>query len=149
MSILSVWKKVIILFAVLAVTLSIISCGKKKVKPVPAESRRVQESIQRIDEIKDAYLRKNTTVLKSLTTPDGYREIIAKMKNFDSAELHFTPKWVDIKGDSIYLYISWTGTWKLNQRVLSERGFAAFVLEGNQQLLDRILRESPFSYPEE
>ncbi len=85
--------------------------------------------------------------IRTLTTPDGYREILANIKTFDSSELTFTPKWIDIKDDSLDVYIAWTGKWELEEDTFEERGLAVIMFRGNPPKVDQILRANPFSYP--
>jgi hypothetical protein len=107
-----------------------------------------QEAFELADTIKKAYVRKDKSTLGEYTTPDGYRELVSAMKSFDSAELTFTPTWVEIKDSQVSLNISWKGTWTVRGKDTNESGLAVFLLEGSPLKLSRIQRENPFRQPE-
>lgn len=125
-----------------------VGCGKKEVKPVTQESKTAQEAFELAATIKKAYEEKDKSALEEHTTAEGYRELISAMKSFDSAELTFTPTWVEIKDSSVSLNISWKGAWTVRGTVTNESGLAVFVLEGSPLKLSKILRENPFRQPE-
>ncbi len=124
------------------------SCTNKKDSLVPLESTIVSKSIKIIEEIKRAYINNDKTTLKSLTTPDGYSEIFANPKNFDSAELSFTTNWIDIKDKTVNFYIAWIGKWTKKGKAFDERGLAIFILTEDPPRLKQIMRANPFIYPE-
>ncbi|HMK56317.1 MAG TPA: hypothetical protein VK448_06760 [Dissulfurispiraceae bacterium] len=125
-----------------------VACGKKEVKKVSSDSRLTTEAFEVADKIKDAYLKNDRTAMERYTTRDGYVSISNARKNFDSAELTFTPMLVEIYGDTVHVYISWNGTWKKSGRTYEDRGLADFVMKEKPLKLDEILRENPFSRPE-
>jgi hypothetical protein len=132
----------------LVALLLLVACGKKEVKPVSAESQLAQEAFELADTIKKAYVKKDKSTLEEYTTLDGYRELVSAMKSFDSAELTFTPTWVEIRDSQVSLNISWKGTWTVRGKDTNESGLAVFVLEGSPLKLSRIQRENPFRQPE-
>jgi hypothetical protein len=132
----------------LVAMLLLVACGKKEVKPVSAESQLAQEAFELADSIKKAYVKKDKSTLEEYTTPDGYRELVAAMKSFDSAELTFTPTWVEIRDSQVSLNISWKGTWTVRGKNTNESGLAVFLLEGSPLKLSRVQRENPFRQPE-
>ncbi|NOX21355.1 MAG: hypothetical protein GXO99_08925 [Nitrospirae bacterium] len=137
-------RKVFLLFIA---TLFLFSCSSEKKKPVPEEARLAQEAFRIAEKVKDAYLVKNNSLIQRLTTRNGYLRIISSVKDFDVAILSFTPKWVDIEGNELYLYIDWTGTWQVGTKSYTEKGLAAFKFRLNPLKLDDILRNNPFSFP--
>ncbi|MEW6002026.1 MAG: hypothetical protein AB1638_05195 [Nitrospirota bacterium] len=125
------------------------SCGgKEEVKKVSEESKITQGAFKVAEEIKNAYVKNDRSEIEKNSTTDGYRELIGAIKSFDSAELTFTPTWVEIEDSTVYLHISWKGTWIVKGKTTEERGLAIFVLEGRPVKLARILRENPFRQPE-
>jgi hypothetical protein len=128
--------------------LLLISCEGKEVKPVSQESKIAQEAIQLAETQKNAYEENDRQTLESLSTIDGYRELIGSLKTFDSAELTFTPTWIEIQDSTVKLTISWKGTWVVKGKTTEERGIAVFVLEGTPLKLAQIQRSSPFRQPE-
>jgi len=133
---------------ILIVTLSVISCGKKEVKKVTAESKIAQEAFAVSEEIKEAYLKKDLPSIEKNTTKEGYRELIGAIKSFDKAELTFSDKWVDIDKAAVSLKIAWEGKWVVRGETIEERGTAIFIFEGSPLKLSRILRNNPFRQPE-
>ena len=126
----------------------LISCGKKEVKEVSEASLIAQEAFQLAETIKNAYLDDNRKVIERNTTPEGYRELIGEIKNFESAELEFVPTWVEIDGTVVTLTVSWKGTWVASGGTKEDRGLAVFVMEGQPLKVAQVLRASPFRQPE-
>lgn len=146
-------RRGIISFAViLLLLLPLISCGKKAIKP-PQDVATAKDAITLIEELKVAYLEKKRTKLETLSTKKGYISLIGSIKEFNSAELEFTPKWVDIEGDRVDLQLSWEGIWKVTrgegpETSYHEKGLAVFILRGSPLRLDEIMRDNPFRQPE-
>jgi hypothetical protein len=126
----------------------LMSCGKKEVKPVSQESKLAQEAFELAETLKNAYMKKDRETFADNCTNDGYRELIGVIKQFDKAELTFTPTWVEIKDSSVYLSVSWKGIWTIGTKSREERGLGVFVLEGKPLKLARIQRENPFRQPD-
>ena len=53
----------------------------------------------------------NRETIERSSTKDGYKELIGAIKTFDTAELTFTPTWVEIEDSKVSLSVSWKGTW--------------------------------------
>lgn len=140
---------IIILLLFLAGGLLLNSCGGgKEVKTVSPESKLSQEAFELAETLKEAYLRSDRDTIEENTTKDGYMEIIGAVKPFESAELTFTPTWIEIMDSTVKLTISWKGTWVAAGKTTEERGSVVFVLEGKPLKLARIQRANPFSQPE-
>ncbi|MFN3480756.1 MAG: hypothetical protein ACK415_10270 [Thermodesulfovibrionales bacterium] len=122
--------------------------GKKEVKQVSMESKIAQEAIAVIESIKELYIRKNFPPVAEKASQEAYKEIIDSIKYFDSVELNFTPRFVEIEQSKVYLNIAWKGTWSAGNETFRERGMAVFLLEGKPLRLSKILRGNPFKYPE-
>jgi hypothetical protein len=133
----------------LFIGLIIISCGKKEVKQVSEESKLAQETFVLIEKIRDAFVKNDMITLQSNSTEEGYKEITSNQKVFDSVELTFTPRWVDLEDDRINLNISWKSTWITSGRRTEDRGMAVFVIEGRPLKVSKILRANPFNNPEQ
>ena len=127
----------------------LVSCGgKKDVKPVSQENRSAQEAFSVVEVIRDAYVRKDFPAIQRVSTDDGYREIFNSLRHFDSVELTFTPRWVEMEKSSVSLNVAWKGSWTVGSAVTSERGMAVFLLEGRPLKVSKIVRGNPFKYPE-
>jgi hypothetical protein len=127
----------------------LLSCGKQEVKPVSGESKIAQEAFKLAEVIKNAYVKNDRLTIERNSTKEGYQELIGAMKRFDNAELFLTPRKVDIEEDStVYLSLTWNGTWTVGGKRTENRGMAIFVMEGKPLKLSRILRENPFIQPE-
>jgi hypothetical protein len=133
---------------VLIIVLLLASCGKQEVKKASEETKVAQEAFRLAEVIKDAYIKNDRSTLEKNSTKDGYREIIDARKSFDSAELSFTPKWVEIEDSAVNLHISWNGTWTVRGKRIEDRGLAIFVMEGRPLKLAKVLRANPFRQPE-
>jgi hypothetical protein len=139
-------KKIAMLLMFAAVL--IVSCGKKEVKPVSRDSKTATEAFAVINKIKDAYLKNDLAAIQSNTTPDGFRTIKSSIHAFDSAELSFTPVFVEIEADKVTVNVSWKGSWTKGSSTYNERGMAVFVLKGAPLKVDGIIRATPFRYPD-
>jgi len=126
--------------------------GKKEVKQVSTESRLAQEAFAVAEVLRSAYVKKDFSTIAENCTATGYRDIVDSIKHFDSAELTFTPRWVEIEGTrapqaKLYLNIAWRGSWSVGGDTIKERGMAVFLFEGRPLKLSRIVRGNPFKYP--
>ena len=137
-----------LIFIYLITILLLASCGKGEVKQVSQESKIAQEAFGIAETIRDAYIKNDRETLERISTKDGYKELLEVIKNFDSAELIFTPTWVEIEDSKVSLSVSWKGTWTVRGKMTEERGMAIFLLEGRPLKLAKVLRENPFRQPE-
>lgn len=137
-----------LIFIYLITVLLLTSCGKGEVKKVSGESKLAQEAFELAETIRNAYIKNNRETLERNFTADGYREFIGAIKSFDSAELTFTPLWVEIEDSSVSLNVSWKGAWIVEGKRTEERGVAAFVLKGRPLKISHVLRANPFRQPE-
>lgn len=125
-----------------------VGCSREEVKKQPSpEVKSANEAFSLLDELKKAYLEKNEGAMKALSTENGYRELRENIKPFDSAELKFSPRWVDIKGETVTLNVSWEGSWRSQGAEREERGMAVFELTGKPLKFNGALKGSPFIYP--
>jgi hypothetical protein len=135
-------KKITLL---LLATVLLLSCGgKKEVKQVSQESKSATEAFGVAETIKNAFVKKDLATIQKNTTEAGFKDITTGRQVFDSVDITFTPRWVEIEGDQILVNISWKSTWQLSGRKADERGMAVFVMEGNPLKVKNILRANPF-----
>jgi hypothetical protein len=139
-----IYKRIVLLTLIIFLT----SCGKGEVKPVSPESKITQEAFRLIETVRDAYVNNDRDSLEENSTKDCYKELISAIKNFDSAELTFTPTWVEIKDSVVSVNVSWKGTWIVGGKKTEDRGLAVFVFEGRPLKLSQVLRANPFRQPE-
>ncbi len=127
----------------------IASCGgKKEVKAVSRESAMAQDAFAVAESVRAAYTKKDYTAITDRCTKEGYRDIIDSIRYFDSVDLTFTPRWVEIDKAKVYVNIAWKGTWVVGRDTIRERGMTVFQMEGTPLKLSKILRGNPFKYPE-
>lgn len=138
----------IVFIFIIAMMLLIISCSKTEVKRVTEESVIATEAFSVLDEIKDAYVRRDIKSIEKRSTKDGFKKIIGSMKTFDSVELSFSPVLVEIENERVSVNVSWKGAWRKEDRITEERGMAVFVLKERPLRVDNILRANPFVYPD-
>src|SRR5512135_805704 len=138
-------KTVILLFAVLL----LFACGKKEVKPPSSESKTSLEAFALAQTIENAFLKKDKETIRLNSTPDGYQDIMANTKPYDSVEIAFTPRWVEIDDAKVTLNVSWKSTWSAAGKKVEDRGMAIFLMEGRPLKLSKIIRGNPFVFPEQ
>jgi hypothetical protein len=143
-------RRLRVLLVPLALTLIFVaSCGgKKEVKQVSQESKLAQEAFSLAEKLRVAYEKRNFSAVQDLSTDDGFRDFTNSIRHFDSVDLSFTPRWVEIEKTTVYLNVSWKGTWTVGQESFTERGMGVFLLEGAPLKLGKIVRGNPFKYPE-
>jgi len=127
---------------------SLLSCGKQEVKPVSEDSKIAQEAFKLAEVIKNAYVKNDRLTIERNSTKEGYLELSRVMKRFDDAELILTPRKVEIEDSTVYLNLTWNGTWTVGGKRTEDRGMAIFVMEGRPLKLARVLRANPFIQPE-
>jgi len=132
----------------LIILLLLSSCGKQEVKPVSEDSKIAQEAFKLAEVIKNAYVKNDRVTIERNSTKEGYQELIGAMKSFDNAELALTPRKVEIEDSTVYLNLTWNGTWTIGGKRTEDRGMAIFVMEGRPLKLNRVLRSNPFIQPE-
>ena len=137
---------IFILSALILVPVS--ACGKKEVKPVSQDSKTAEEAFSVADALRTAYMQKDFASVADKCSKEGYKDFIDSIKHFDSADLEFTPRWVEIDKTKVYLNIAWKGTWVVGKDTVRERGMAVFLLDGMPLKLVKIERGNPFKYPE-
>lgn len=133
----------------LMICIMFISCGKKEVKPVSQESKMTQEAFVLAETIKEAFLKNDRTTQEKNSTAEGLKDITANKKIYDSVEISFTPRWVELEDNKMLVNISWKSAWTLSGRRTDGRGMAVFVMEGRPLKVSRILRANPFVFPEQ
>jgi len=122
--------------------------GKKEIKTVSRESTMAQDAFAVAEAVRGAYARKDFTAITDKCTKEGYRDIIDSLRHFDSVDLTFTPRWVEIDKSKVYVNIAWKGTWVVGKDTIRERGMAVFQMEETPMKLSKIVRGNPFKYPE-
>jgi hypothetical protein len=122
--------------------------GKKEVKQVTQESKIAQDAFSVAEALRSSYTKKDFAAIADRSTQDGYREVVDSIRYFDSVELDFTPRWVEIDKSKVYLNIAWKGAWLVGKETVRERGMVVFLLEGTPLKLSKIVRGNPFKYPE-
>ena len=133
---------------ILLACILLVSCGKKEVKPVSQESKATTEAFAVAETVKNAFIKKDLITIQKNSTEEGYRAITANSKSYDSVDITFTPRWVEIEGSQITVNISWKSSWTVSGRKTDERGMAVFAMEGNPLRVTKILRANPFIFPQ-
>lgn len=137
-------KRVLIIFVLIAL---ICGCSKKEVKRTPEEAIIARDAIKFVERLRDIYMDNDEDSLESLVES---RDVL---RYFSFSEkpirLDFTPRWIELEGSRIDVYISWSGVWLVNQKEMELRGLGLFVLSRADTLkgsfiLKKILRENPF-----
>ncbi|MEJ2696901.1 MAG: hypothetical protein P8013_09665 [Candidatus Sulfobium sp.] len=140
------YKKIALLCCVLFI---LVACGKKEVKPVSQESKTALAAFHLADRIRQDFIDRDFEALRRNSTEKGYQDITEGNVSFDSLELTFTPRWVEIDKDKVLVNISWTGSWVVGEKKKEDRGMAVFVMEGVPLKVAGIKRANPFVYPTE
>lgn len=136
------------MLAIFFVLFAFASCGSKEVKTASYEAKISQEAFSLAETLRAAYVKRDFTAIAEISTQEGYRDILDNIRHFDTVDLTFTPKWVELEKQKTYLNIAWKGTWVVSGETVRERGMAVFLFEGTPLKLSKIVRGSPFIYPD-
>lgn len=142
-------RKTALLLAILFAAIFIFSCGKKEVKIASQESKTAEESFGLAEKIRDAFIKNDRDAIRQNTTESGYKDVTINRKSYESVELDFTPRWVEIEKDKVMLNVTWKSKWTAAGKKSEDRGMAVFVMEGKPLKLSGILRTTPFTFPEQ
>lgn len=134
-------KKILLL---LLVGVMLISCGKKEVKQVSQGSKMAMEAFALAETVKNAFIVKDDITLRKSSSEEGYKDITANTRVYDSVEFTFTPRWVEIENNQLNVNISWKSTWVVSGKSTGQRGMAVFVMDGVPLKISKILRGNPF-----
>jgi hypothetical protein len=127
----------------------IAACGGKETVKQPSQDSKISEEAFSIAEaLRTAYVKKDFSSVADKCTKEAYKEFIDSIKFFDSVELVFTPRWVEIEKSKVYLNVAWRGSWFVGKDTARERGMAVLLFEGTPLKLSKIERGNPFRYPE-
>jgi hypothetical protein len=137
-------KKTALLCCILFV---LVACGKKEIKPVSQESKTALAAFALADTIRHDFVGKDLSAIRQNSTDKGYEDITSGNAAFDSLELTFTPRWVEIENQKVLVNISWTGSWVTGGKKKEDSGMAVFVMEGNPLKVSAIMRDNPFVSP--
>jgi len=134
-------------FLILIAVMMLAACGKKEVKQVSADSMVSTEAFELAEKLRAAFVKKDLVTIQQNSTETGYRDIMSNRRPYDSVELTFTPRWVEIEKDQTVLNVTWKSKWTTAGKAASDRGMAVIVMEGRPLKVSRILRGNPFLYP--
>lgn len=130
------------------ILLILVSCGKKEVRPESQESRTALAAFHLADKIRHDFIEKDLAAIRKNSTEKGYEDITSGNASFDSLELNFTPRWVEIdRNNKVVLNVSWTSNWVIGGKTKQDRGMAVFVMQGVPLKLSAIKRSNPFVPP--
>ncbi len=131
------------------VLLLIAGCGGKEASKVQSQDSKISEEAFSVAEaLRKAYVEKDFASVTDKCTKEAYKDFMDSIKFFDSVELVFTPRWVEIEKSKVYLNVAWKGSWFVGKDTVRERGMAVLLLEGTPLKLSKIVTGSPFKYPE-
>ncbi len=134
-----------ICFILIIVSLVSIDCKGKEIKP-SHDFLLTQDALDVINVIKDAYEKKDETLIMEKTEP-LISEAILKRLSFKEASLSLTVRMVRITDYDVRVNMNWTGQWLVDEKKLSNRGVATFVLQREKMRLAQIEGDNPFLIP--
>jgi hypothetical protein len=125
----------------------LVACGKTEIKPVSQESKTALAAFALADTIRGDFIGKDLAAIRQNATEKGYEDITSGSASFDSLELTFTPRWVEIENQKVFVNISWTSSWVAGGKKKEDSGMAVFVMEGSPLKVSGIMRDNPFVAP--
>jgi hypothetical protein len=141
-------RKKVMLMLMVAALVAVAACAKKEVKVQSEDSKLAEEAFNLAENMRQAYVGKDFGKFELYTTEQGLRDVQRQLRDFESVELKFEPKWVEIDAGNLVLNVAWEGTWVVRGRERKDRGMAVFELTGRPLRLNRVLRSNPFKNPE-
>ncbi len=137
-------KKAALVFVILFLAAA---CGKKEVKQQSADSLLTQEAFTVAERLREAFVKRDLEGVKLYATEDGLKDILISSSDAADVGLEFTPRWTEIEGSRINLYISWKSAWLVGGKKTEDRGLGLFVMDGRPLKVTKIQRANPFQYP--
>ena len=137
-----------IILATAALAAFAAGCSSDAKKPTE-DSIIAMEVMDLVENLRTAYVAKNFSSMARFSTNEAYRTIAGALRSFDSVELAFTPKWVEINrdGDAVDMLVAWEGKWVTGEETQDRDGSVLFSFEGKPLKLKEIKRLSPFNQP--
>lgn len=123
----------------------IISCASEEKKTPPQGALTAERAFKLVQDVKDAFLKRDLRKLQSLCSEDVYNELSGRTETFRGSNLEFGMRWVDIDKDgTVHLYVAWKRKTIIGDKEGTDTGMAAFVIKAPPFVVDDILRENPF-----
>ncbi len=138
-------KKISVYLIIIA--LASAGCGGKDKVKHSADYLVTQNILGAMDNIRDAYQRKDNSAISERVEP-ALSEAISKESMFETAELFFNPQMVKIIADSVItVKLIWRGTWVVNGKSINNRGVGVMTFQGDPAKLIKIDGDNPFLIP--
>ncbi len=140
------WRFPIIILVLIAAMAA--GCSSDAKKPTE-DSLIAMEALNMVEGLRVAFQMRDFSSMARYCTRDAYKGITEGLKSFDTAELVFTPKWVEINrdGDAVEMLVAWKGTWKTGEETTEKDGTVLFSIGGDPLKVRKIARFSPFGQP--
>ncbi len=140
------WQVPIIFLVLIAVMAA--GCSSDAKKPTE-DSIIAMEALSLVESLRKAYETRDFSSMARFCTNEAYRSIAGSLKSFDSVELSFTPKWVEINrdGDAVEVLVAWKGIWVTGDKSQEKDGTVLFSIGGKPLKVREISRLNPFSQP--
>ncbi len=137
-----------LIFAAIMLAALAAGCSSDVKKPTE-DSIIAMEALSLVEGLRKTYEAKEFSSMARFSTNEAYRSIAGALKSFDSVELSFTPKWVEINrdGDAVEMLVSWKGKWVTGETSREKDGTVLFSIGGEPLKVRKINRLSPFSQP--
>jgi hypothetical protein len=141
-------RTAVFLLALLTLVLS--SCATEEKRGPSEDVLLTDRALEVVEHVRAVYARGDVKAMKPLFTEEGYSRMVRDVKKFESVELEFTPRWVEIKADgAVHVQVVWEGTWDLGDNWVEVRdGMVTFVLEPGKWLIRDLKLTSPFGQPD-
>ncbi len=137
-----------LIFAAIMLAALAAGCSGDAKKPTE-DSIIAMEAMSLVESLRKTYETREFSAMARFCTNEAYRSIAGSLKSFDSVELSFTPKWVEINrdGDAVEVLVSWKGIWVTGDKSQERDGTVLFSIGGDPLKVREIDRLSPFSQP--
>ena len=141
-------KLLCIAFAAIMLAALAAGCSSDAKKPTE-DSVIAMEALSLVEGLRTAFETRDFSSMARFCTNEAYRSIAGALKSFDSVELSFTPKWVEINrdGDAVEILVAWKGIWVTGDKSEEKDGTVLFSIGGKPLKVREIKRLSPFSQP--
>jgi len=133
----------------LLLLLSLVACSSDEKRGPSEDVVMTGDALELIDKARVAYINHDINGMQKYYTQDGYAAMVRDVKKFESVELTFTPRWVDIDTQGeLQVQIAWEGTWNLGEEIIEKReGIVTFIISKKPYLISGQKMTSPFAQP--
>jgi len=137
-------KRAFLFILILLITST--GCAVKEEVKLSEESVTARNAISAVDAIKDAFIKKDRAAIQEKVESGLSYEILNGL-TFDSADMSFTVRMINISSLKVMVHLNWHGTWITGGSEARDRGVGIMVFNKDTMKLSQVDGDNPFHFP--